>query len=156
MIRTYKESEIPQLVDIWEKAARLAHPFLSEAFHAEVKKAMRERYLPNSDTWVYEETTSGQLLGFISMLKNEIGGLFVLPDHQGKGIGSRLLTHIHQFHDTLEVEVFDENRIGKPFYEKIGFRIIQEYIHEETHQKVLRMKHTYLHENTNTERIRLY
>ena len=138
MIRKYKEDEIPKLLEIWESAALLAHPFLDTDFHEMVKKAMRDIYLPNSDTWVYEE--SGIIIGFISMAKNEIGGLFVDPKNHSKGIGTSLVNHMNQFHDSLEVEVFEENKIGKPFYEKYGFKIIKEYVMEETNQKVLRMK----------------
>jgi len=95
-------------------------------------------YLPNSDTWVYEE--SDNIIGFISMTKNEIGGLFVDPKNHSKGIGTKLVNHMNQFHDSLEVEVFEENKIGKPFYKKFGFKIIKEYVMTETNQKVLRMK----------------
>ncbi len=137
MIRKYKEKEIPHLIEIWEQAAEMAHPFLSNEFTKMVKKAMTDIYLPNSETWVYEE--SGIVVGFISMAKNEIGGMFILPNYHSKGIGTSLVKHICQFHNELEVEVFNENKIGKPFYEKIGFKIMKEYIQEETNQKVLRM-----------------
>lgn len=139
MIRKYNENEIPMLVDIWEQAALIAHPFLDDDFHQMVKKAMTEMYLPDSDTWVYE--ISGEIVGFISMQKNEIGGLFVSPEHHSKGIGSSLVKFIKQFHEELEVEVFEQNRIGKPFYEKFGFTLMHEYLHEPTSQKVLRMKY---------------
>ena len=138
MIRKYNENEIPKLLKIWEAAALIAHPFLSTEFHEMVKKAMKDMYLPNSDTWVYEE--SEKIIGFIAMLNNEIGGLFVDPNQQSKGVGTSLVNHMTQFHDTLEVEVFEENKIGKPFYEKYGFKVIKEYVMEETNQKVLRMK----------------
>ena len=138
MIRKYNENEIPKLLEIWEAAALIAHPFLSKDFHEMVKKAMRDMYLPNSDTWVYEK--NGSIIGFIAMLNNEIGGLFVDPNQQAKGVGTSLVHYMTQFHDTLEVEVFEENNIGKPFYEKYGFKVIKEYVMEETKQKVLRMK----------------
>ena len=126
------------MLEIWEAAALIAHPFLSDEFHEMVKKAMKDMYLPNSDTWVYEE--SGNIIGFIAMLNNEIGGLFVAPNQQSKGIGTSLVNHMNQFHDTLEVEVFKKNNIGKPFYEKYGFKLIKEYVMEETNEKVLRLK----------------
>ncbi|MDO5981766.1 GNAT family N-acetyltransferase [Flavivirga spongiicola] len=138
MIRKYNEKEIPTLIQIWELSSTLAHPFLDSAFTQIVKKAMTETYLPNSNTWVYEE--SNIIIGFISMIENEIGGLFVHPNHHSKGIGTLLVNHINQFHKELEVEVFNENKIGKPFYEKHGFKIFKEYIQEGTNQKVLRMK----------------
>ena len=99
---------------------------------------MTETYLPNSNTWVYEE--SNTIVGFISMLENEIGGLFVHPNYHSQGIGTALVEHINQFYKELEVEVFNENKIGKPFYEKYGFEVFKEYIQEGTNQKVLRMK----------------
>ena len=138
MIRKYKESEIPVLLEIWEKASRLAHPFLTEDFTQMVKKAMTDTYLPNSNTWIYEE--NNKIIGFISMMENEIGGLFVNPDHHSKGTGTALVNHMKSLFDELEVEVFDQNKIGKPFYEKYGFKVIKEYIMDGTNQKVLRMK----------------
>ena len=138
MIRKYTQNEIPILLEIWERAALIAHPFLSSEFHKMVKKAMKEMYLPDSDTWVYEE--NGNVIGFIAMINNEIGGLFVDPNQQAKGTGTALVNYMNQFHNTLEVEVFEKNKIGKPFYEKHGFKVIKEYVMEATNQKVLRMK----------------
>ena len=138
MIRKYNETEIPTLIGIWEQASTIAHPFLDDKFTQMVKKAMTEMYLPNSDTWVFLE--SNIIVGFISMIENEIGGLFVIPKHHSKGIGTSLVNHISQFHKELEVEVFEQNKIGKPFYEKYGFKVFKEYIHEGSNQKVLRMK----------------
>ena len=139
MIRKYTEKEIPTLMSIWEEATGIAHPFLTVEFSQMVKKAMTEMYLPNSDTWVYLE--SDKIVGFISMLENEIGGLFVSPEHHSKGIGTSLVNHMKQFHPSLEVEVFEKNTIGKPFYEKYGFRPMKEYIHEGSNENVIRMKY---------------
>ncbi|MEO9483023.1 MAG: GNAT family N-acetyltransferase [Ekhidna sp.] len=138
MIRKYDENEIPALLAIWEEAAAIAHPFLSNEFHTMVKEMMSEKYLPDSDTWVYEE--SGKVVGFISMIGNEIGGLFIDPKSQSKGIGTSLVNHIAQFHSEIEVEVFQENRIGRPFYEKSGFKFLKEYFMDGADQIVMRMK----------------
>ena len=73
------------MIVIWEAAAQLAHPFLTDDFHQMVKKAMTEMYLPNSNTWVYVK--DNVVLGFVAMIDNEIGGLFVNPEMHGKGIG---------------------------------------------------------------------
>ncbi len=137
MIRKYKESEIPELMTIWEQAILIAHSFLSTDFNELVKKAMIETYLPNSDTWVLEK--DGEVVGFISMIQNEIGGLFVNPSKQSKGVGTALVNHMSQYHSELEVEVFDLNLIGKSFYEKNGFKRIKKYYHEPSNQQVLRL-----------------
>jgi len=137
MIRKYKESEIPVLLTIWEQATSSAHSFLPMDFNRTVKEAMASTYLPDSNTWVFEE--DGEVVGFISMLENEIGGLFVSPDRQSQGVGSQLVNHMRQFHQELEVEVFELNNIGKPFYEKNGFTQIKRYHHEPSGQEVLRL-----------------
>lgn len=140
MIRQYNETEIPYLVDIWYQASTLAHPFLKDTFVEKVKHDMTNVYLPNSNTWVYEE--DNEILGFIAMLDNEIGGLFVHPKHHSKGIGTQLVNHMRNYFTTLEVEVFKNNAIGLPFYQKYGFQIIKEYTFEVTNQQVLRMRYT--------------
>lgn len=138
MIRKYNESEIPDLLEIWEKAALIAHPFLTKEFHEMVKGLMTTKFLPNSDTWVYEN--GSKIIGFISMNGNEIGGLFVDPEAQSKGVGTSLVNHQKEIHNELEVEVFQENKIGVPFYKKNGFATIKDYVMEGADQVVLRMK----------------
>ena len=138
MIRDYKEKDAEDVMTLWLEAQNIAHPFLEEDFVSKVKIMMKEQFIPNSKTWVYEQDK--HVIGFIAMMNNEIGGLFVNPTEQSKGIGTQLLKFASQFHEELEVEVFDENKIGKPFYIKQGFIEISNYTHEETNQKVIRMQ----------------
>jgi putative acetyltransferase len=140
MIRKRREEDLEEILDIWYQASTLAHPFLDDAFVEKVKKDMRELYIPGSETWVYEE--KGKVIGFIGMMGNEIGGLFVLPNHHSKGIGTQLVKFILEFHNELEVEVFKENIIGRAFYDKYGFIKMKEFLHEESKHDVLRMKFT--------------
>ena len=140
MIRKHQESDLQDILNIWYQASTLAHPFLDDAFVEKVKKDMRELYIPGSETWVYEE--NGVIIGFIGMMENEIGGLFVLPNHHSKGVGRQLVDFISELHEELEVEVFKENKIGRAFYDKYGFIKIKEFLHEESKHEVLRMKFT--------------
>lgn len=140
MIRKHRESDLEDILNIWYQASTLAHPFLDDAFVEKVKKDMREIYIPGSETWVYED--KGKVIGFIAMLGNEIGGLFVLPDHQSKGVGTQLVNFINGLIEELEVEVFTKNKIGRAFYDKYGFKVIKEDLHEESGQEILRMKIT--------------
>ena len=72
MIRKQQEKDIDEIINICYKASGLAHPFLKTDFVEQVKKDLRDVYLPNAATWVYEDNHS--VVGFISMLGNEIGG----------------------------------------------------------------------------------
>lgn len=140
MIRKYKETDIDLVIDIWELSSKNAHPFLKDEFVEKVKNDMREIYLPNSETWVFEEDNT--IIGFISMIGIEIGGLFVSPNNFSRGTGTKLVDFISEIHDTVEVEVFKKNRIGRAFYKKYGFRLIKEYIHEETNNVLLRLRYS--------------
>lgn len=138
MIRKYEDKDEPMLINIWYNSSSLAQPFLDTAFVEKVKKDMKDIYLPNAETWVFEE--NNVVIGFISMIGNEIGGLFVSPDQHSKGVGTRLVDFIGEYHRELEVEVFKDNKIGRSFYDKYGFKMMKEYFHEESNQVLLRMK----------------
>jgi len=138
MIRAFKNTDSEAIMTIWYEAQTLAHPFLSKDFVDKVKVMMKDIFIPNSKTWVYEN--EGEVIGFVSMMNNEIGGLFVNPNKQSKGIGTALVNHIKTMHDTIEVEVFENNIIGNSFYNKYGFKRIKSYLHEETNEEVLRLE----------------
>lgn len=137
MIRKRQEKDTDEIMNIWIEASSLAHPFLKTSFVEKVKKDMRKIYIPNTETWVYEHNNS--VIGFISMLGNEIGGLFVIPDFHSKGIGTQLVNFVQEIHNELEVEVFEKNVIGRAFYDKYGFIQIKQYSHTESNCEMLRL-----------------
>lgn len=140
MIRKHVSSDVDAIVKIWYDASTLAHPFLDSVFVEKVKKDMREIYIPNSETWVFVKNKI--VVGFIGMMNNEIGGLFVSPKNQSEGIGTQLVNFIARKFDKLEVEVFEKNRIGRAFYDKYGFSLMQKNVHEETGEVVLKLKYS--------------
>ena len=140
MIRKYEESDLETVVDIWYQSSNVAHPFLDPKFVEKVKKDMHDIYIPNSETWVYE--VDGEIIGFIGMIGNEIGGLFVSPNQHSKGTGTKLVNFIKEQHEVLEVEVFKKNKIGRGFYDKYGFKFMNEYFDEASNNEVLRLKYS--------------
>jgi putative acetyltransferase len=138
MIRKYKDTDVEDLLDVWFQASSLAHPFLDSAFIEKEKANVREVYLPNTDTWVFK--VKDQIGGFISMIENEVGAIFVRPEFQGGGIGTRLMNHVSGFNEELVVEVFERNVKGMSFYEQYGFEQVKKHVHEETGQVLVRMR----------------
>lgn len=138
MIRPYHANDINELIDTWREATSIAHPFMNDKFLDKEEINIRNIYLPNTKTWVYSSKTG--LTGFISMMGNEVAAIFVRPENQGHGIGRLLMNYVLQFHDELEVEVFQENSIGRAFYERYGFKLIKEHLHDETQKALLRLK----------------
>ena len=141
MIRKHSPEDLEAIMNIWLESSSLAHPFLDSSFVEKVNQHMRTMYIPNSETWVYEEGNT--IVGFISMIGNEIGGLFVLPNHHSKGIGTQLVNFIKGFHKELEVEVFEKNVIGRAFYDKYGFKLIHKFTHSPSNNEVMRLKLNY-------------
>lgn len=139
MIREYEDLFLEELLEVWYASTSMAHPFMDAAFLEKEKQNIREKYIPNTKTWIY--SNGDGLDGFISMIGNEAGAVFVRPEKHGQGIGKALMDFISQFHEEIEVEVFKENKIGRAFYDKYGFKTIKEYIHEETDQVVYRMRY---------------
>jgi putative acetyltransferase len=137
-IRQYEKTDLEAVLSSWEKATRLAHPFMSDDFIAQERINVAEKYLPNTDTWVVE--IEGNVEGFIALMGNEVGAIFLMPNFHGKGAGKALMDKAQELHGDLEVEVFKENTIGRKFYSLYGFVQIEEKTHEPTGQQLLRLK----------------
>jgi len=138
MIRKYESTDLEQVLNIWYEASVTAHPFLGDDFLEAERARIIDRYLPTAETYVYE--LNNQILGFLSLVDHEVGGLFVAPHQHRQGIGGRLLAHARALKGTLELDVFKENLIGRAFYERHGFRLVGEQVHEETGHPQLRLK----------------
>ena len=137
-IRPYQECDLNDVLSIWEEASKLAHPFLTEAFLVQERHKIPNLYLPNAKTWLAVDNNN-RAVGFIALIGNEVGALFVDPEFHGQGFGRALMDTARSIHATLEVDVFKENNIGRDFYHRYGFNVQGEKVHEETGNKVLRL-----------------
>ena len=139
LIRQLQELDIPEIMSAWEKAFRLAHPFIEDAFIDKQKIDIPTLYIPNTETWVCE--VQGSVVGFIALMGNEVAALFVDPVFHGKGIGRSLVNKAREIRDgDLSVDVFEENSIGRKFYAKYGFEYDSEYLFEDVGKLVLKLK----------------
>ncbi|MBX2976406.1 MAG: GNAT family N-acetyltransferase [Melioribacteraceae bacterium] len=138
MIREYHETDLKYVIEVWHSSVLIAHNFLTEEFIRIEQNNLIDVYIPNTKTFVY--LYDNIVVGFISLIGNEVGGLFVSPLYQRKNIGKLLIEYSEKLVGKLEVEVFDKNIIGKSFYYKNNFLLIKESIHKETSEKVLRLR----------------
>lgn len=138
MIREYEDKDLDELLDAWYSASQVGHPFLDDDFFAKERIAIADVYLPNAETWVYE--WDGVVVGFIALIENEVGAIFVDAKFHGQGIGRKLMDHAKRIHDCLELDVFKDNHVGRSFYEQYGFVQIGEHLHEETGLMLLKLK----------------
>jgi putative acetyltransferase len=138
MIRKYENKDLNAKLAVWSSASQVGHPFLDEDFLAGERKMVAEGNFPNAETWVFE--LDGAVVGFIVLIGNEVGAIFVDANHHGQGIGRALMDHAASIRDCLELEVFKDNQVGRSFYDKYGFTQVNEYLHEETNRMMLRLK----------------
>lgn len=138
MIRDFEQQDMDSVVRIWLDASLIAHDFIPEDYWKGKSEELRELYIPNSKTFVYENE-SAELLAFISMKDQYIAALFVDPLEQGKGIGKQLLDFVKQLYQNLELDVYTENLDSVAFYKKHGFIIQEEGVEEGTGHKEYKM-----------------
>jgi ribosomal protein S18 acetylase RimI-like enzyme len=84
-----------------------------------MEREIREDLLPVAETWVVSE--NGEIVAFMSVIGDIIGGLFTHPDHQGRGHGRSLVETARDRFDPVFVEVFEANERALRFYRGAGF-----------------------------------
>ena len=70
------------------------------------------------------------------------GAILLRPEHHEKVAGKALMVKAKALDGDLEVELFREKSIGRRFYAKYVFALLQEKSHQPTGQKILRLKYT--------------
>src|SRR5262245_59044732 len=80
---------------------------------------------------VWGAVDSDRLVGFIAFRSNWIDQLYVLPDAQGRGVGTSLLRIAQTAYPTLHLWTFQRNLPARRFYEARGFLAIKETDGEE-------------------------
>lgn len=137
MIREYIKSDVDAVVAAWRAANELAHPFLSKDFLDKEEGNVRNVYPKFAKIWVQE--IDGKVVGFIAMIDNEIGGLFLDPKNHRKGLGREMVDFVQAQKGALTVEVFRDNKIGRAFYDRYGFKKTGENLHEDSGQMTIKM-----------------
>lgn len=116
-VRLAGERDLDDLTDLWERAARTSHGFMSDDDFAEAHPYLRDALLPSMDVWVAEDDT-GRALGLAGVRGPHLELLYVEPAVHGTGIGTLLLDHVRP----TSVEVYAGNTHGLGFYTAHGFR----------------------------------
>ncbi|OLF54291.1 N-acetyltransferase [Pseudomonas chlororaphis] len=130
MIRTFEQRDMESILDIWLSASIQAHDFIDASYWQSHVEAMRDVYIPASETYVLEDQS--RLMGFCCLVGDQIAALFVDPGHQGKGLGKQLLEHAKKRRDELTLAVYKENAPSLAFYRSQGFVVVKEQVDEQT------------------------
>jgi putative acetyltransferase len=109
------------LLDIWLRAIRATHTFVSEQDIQSMIPQVRE-YLASSEPefWVICNDRD-TIMGFMGMSGSNMQSLFLAPEFHRRGAGRRLVQHAQAQHAELTVEVNEQNSAARVFYEACGF-----------------------------------
>ena len=130
MIRAFEPNDVDDVIRVWIASTIPGQSFLPEEHWRAMEPVIREDLMPIAETWVVEE--DGELVAFMSLLDDLIGGLFTHPDHQRKGHGRALIEHARERYDPVFVEVFEANEDAKRFYRRRGFVDYQRRVDKES------------------------
>lgn len=138
MIRKNTDADIEKILDIWLKTSIQAHDFVDEEYWQKMKPSVKKYYLPNADSYVYED--KHKIKGFISIVDDKhIGALFVAPEYQNQKIGSKLINYVKKIYSELSLKVYIKNAKALRFYQNHGFKIVAEQQDEGTKENELLM-----------------
>ncbi|WP_416049501.1 GNAT family N-acetyltransferase [Cupriavidus basilensis] len=82
---------------------------------------------------MYVAASSREILGTASLDGDVVRSVFVAPDHQGKGIGKRLMRVIEDYARDLGIESLKvpSSVTAESFYARLGFHVLREQFHGE-------------------------
>jgi len=121
------EDRLRDATEVHAKSWREAHQTVCSPTFLETHTAERqEAYLRSkleSGSRLFLLTVNGQPVGTVSLKGDEIADLYVLPEEQGKGYGSKLLSFvIGQTHGTPRLWILENNAGAERLYRRFGFR----------------------------------
>lgn len=119
ILRTSRQSAMPYLPD-------LHTPDEDFAF-------IQGKVMPECEVWV--AVVDNKLTGFCAFTAEWIEHLYLLPEAQGKGIGSQLLEKAREKADQLSLWTFKRNEAAKAFYEAKDFKPIRETDGQDNEEK---------------------
>lgn len=138
MIRKFKNSDLPSIMQIWLASNIEVHDFVPEKYwtdHFEMVKEM----LPQAEIYVYENQDTEQIDGFIGLNQDYIEGIFVKKNMRSKGIGKQLLDYVKNRKPQISLSVYKKNDKAIAFYKREHFVVQEENIDHETNEKELFM-----------------
>lgn len=115
-----------EVARVFKASRQNAMPFLPE-IHTSDEDADYFTNVVFAENHVYVaiELKSERIIGFIAFRDEWVNHLYILPQFQKFGLGSKLLALAKQHAQSLELWTFQKNLVAQCFYEKHGFIVIK-------------------------------
>lgn len=134
MIRAFKKSDLPAVMQIWLATNISAHNFISKEYWTG-NYSIVEKVLPQAEIYVYEDDDTHEIEGFIGLAENFVEGFFVRETAQSRGIGKELLNYLKEKKSDMRLSVYQKNRRAVSFYLREGFTVQSGNVDDSTGEK---------------------
>lgn len=126
-LRTLREHEHVEVAALWSRSKKRAYPWLAiEQAHTpeEDLAYFRASLCVRCEVWL--ALRSERCVGFLALEGSHVDQLYVDPEAQSGGIGSRLLGHAKTLRPGgLSLHTFRRNARARAFYAARGFRAVR-------------------------------
>lgn len=125
-LRLARAEELEATVTVWSRARWDAQPWLEERMgHTRDDDLRHFRDVVMRDHEVWVAVDAGTIVGLMAFAGGRVDQLHVDPDHQGKGVGSALLSRAKELSPAgLTLFTHQRNVRARAFYERRGFRAV--------------------------------
>ena len=121
-LRRADSADAGAVAEVWLRARRAAVPVVPAPVHPddEVRQYFQTVVVPTKETWLAE--VDGTAVAVLVLDGDEVDQLYVDPDWQRRGVGSRLVGLAQARRpDGLALWTFQTNLPARRFYERHGF-----------------------------------
>ena len=120
LVRRAIAADASAVADVFLRSFHATYRFPLAHTENEVREWVRDRLVPQMETWVAVE--GERILGFCTIEPGFLEQLYVDPNHLGEGIGRMLLDHAKARQPYgLLLWTFQVNARARRFYERNGF-----------------------------------
>jgi GNAT superfamily N-acetyltransferase len=116
-------------------------------------------HTPEEDRWFFREKVfrqnrvwgaldAGAIVGIIAFTSDWINQLYILPEFQAQGIGSKLLAIAQAEASHLQLWTFQKNVLARQFYEARGFVAIEQTDGSENQEREPAVLYSWSESNT--------
>jgi ribosomal protein S18 acetylase RimI-like enzyme len=125
-IRRGTVEDAESVADVFITSRRAAAGRIPRSIHADddVRRWFASVVLVEVEREVWVAEVDGRIVGILVLRGDSVDQLYVLPQFQRHGVGTRLLAQAKRGRGRLRLYTFEANEPARDFYEKHGFKAI--------------------------------